>query len=78
MGYETKPMTGMIFVNNTTNPKAPQLKGYIVLDDTEKRYQLSIWKVTDRETGQPRKDKNGNPMLSIKVEEEKPRDESPF
>lgn len=60
-----------IFRNASDNPKAPALKGVLVRDNGDGTYtdvaELAAWYVTDRETGEKRMDKKGNPFLSGKT-----------
>jgi hypothetical protein len=65
MAYDNK-MSGLLFKAKSNNPRAPKLKGFFE-DENGKKYELAAWLVTDRETDAPRKDKNGNTYLSIKL-----------
>jgi hypothetical protein len=77
MQREDKPMTGMLFVNISENPRAPKLRGFM-FDEELTKYQLSVWPVTD-EDDNPRRDKHGKRYWSIKVrrDDEGPRKPQP-
>lgn len=51
-------MKGNLFRNDSPNPAAPLWKGKVVIEG--KTWALSAWE---------REDRNGNPFLSLKVEE---------
>lgn len=68
MSYTTKDMTGMLFVNGKKkSPKHPDREGYAAIGGV--RYRIAGWIVRD-EAGEPKKDRNGNQMMSIKLEAE--------
>jgi hypothetical protein len=73
VSYVHKPGTGMLFVNKTTNPKAPVRQGYIMTPDG-RRLKLSGWMSTG-DDGRPKLDRDGNPMLKLKAEWDVPREE---
>jgi uncharacterized protein (DUF736 family) len=51
-------MKGSLFTNESENPNAPSMKGKVVI--AGKTWALSAWH---------REDRNGNPFLSLKIEE---------
>jgi hypothetical protein len=57
-----------IFKNVSENPNAPAFRG--ILCDPDAEYatvaEVSLWYADDRETGEQKLDKNGNPFLSGK------------
>ena len=69
MAYEQKDMTGTVWVNTKRdNPKAPVLSGNVMVDGRVLR--IAMWTVTDRQNGEPLKDKNGNKFYSVKLSED--------
>ncbi|MDB4567446.1 hypothetical protein N9104_01660 [Pseudomonadales bacterium] len=48
---------GVLFVNNSENPKAPDLKGSVTVDG--KKQDIAVWK---------RQTKNGDRMYSFKID----------
>lgn len=57
-----------IFKNVSDNPNAPAFRG-ILCDPTDEYKtvgEVSLWYADDRETGEQKLDKNGNPFLSGK------------
>jgi uncharacterized protein (DUF736 family) len=69
--YEQKPGTGVLFPNESDNPKAPNSKGSLTMPDGT-RWDLAGWR---------QESKNGKKYLSLKVEEprqkDKPKAEKP-
>lgn len=67
---EVQNLSVKIFKNVSDNPKAPAFRG-ILCDPTQKdengRFtvlaELSLWYADDKETGEQKLDKNGNPFL---------------
>jgi len=70
-----RDMVGVLFRNRSQNPRAPIMRGKVTIGGVE--YKLSLWTATDRETGEKKADKNGDPYWTIKVEpdESAPRQE---
>ena len=66
MAYEHKPGQGNLFKNASENPKAPALKGQVNVNG--KTLDIAGWVATD-DQGQPKRDKNGNTWINLKVSE---------
>jgi uncharacterized protein (DUF736 family) len=56
--FTLSDMKGNLFSNDSENPNAPTMKGKVVI--AGKTWAISAWH---------REDRNGNPFLSLKVEE---------
>ena len=58
-----------VFKNVSDNPSAPAFRG--ILCDPSKDYEVvgecSLWYATDKDTGEQKLDKNGNPFLNGKT-----------
>lgn len=67
--YQHKEGTGTLFVNieSKKDPKKPCRSGSFCLNG--KQYNIAGWVQTDRETGEPILDQNGNPRLSLRISE---------
>lgn len=70
--YTPKPGRGNAFKNTEPDAKAAY-SGTLTLPDGTVCF-LDIYAATDRETGEKRKDKNGNPWLNVSI---KPKSGSP-
>lgn len=59
-----------IFKNLSDNPKAPAFKGIITdpANEYAKVAEISLWYADDRETGEQKLDRNGNPFLTGKTQ----------
>ena len=64
--YEDKPGEGTVWVTNSSNPRAPKLSGDVTQLDG-KKVRVAMWYVTNRETDEKRRDKNGNPFFHVKL-----------
>jgi hypothetical protein len=67
MAYEMKEGQGSLFKNQSDNPKAPTLKGNVMING--QKMDIAGWVATDMQTGQPRKDRNGNTWINITISE---------
>ena len=66
MAYEHKPGQGNLFKNVSDNNKAPALKGQINVNG--QLLDIAGWLATD-DSGQPKRDKNENTWINLKVSE---------
>jgi len=63
-----------IFKRKSDNPKAPKLSGDGECPHCGKAIDFALWVATDRETGEPKKTRNGDGYFSMKLDE--PRQQS--
>jgi len=61
----------MLFRNQSDNAKAPMFTGMIQDPDNgySKMFEIALWPVTDRETGEKKLDSSGKPYLSGTISE---------
>jgi hypothetical protein len=65
MAYEN---TATLYKVVSENPKSPVMR--CLIDINGEKFVASLWKRTNRETGEPLKDKNGNMFYGGNVEPE--------
>lgn len=65
--FKHQPGSGTLFVNTSTNPKAPKLSGQFTALDGQV-LEIALWTATDQ-NGKPKTDKNGSRFFSVKISE---------
>ena len=64
MAYEIKPGQGTVWKSEPGKPSVYSGKGK---DPSGADVWIDLYVVTDKETGQPRQDKNGNPFFNVRL-----------
>jgi hypothetical protein len=59
----------MVFKNTSDNAKAPAFKGMVKDGEGNKLGEIALWYADDRETGEQKLDKAGNPYLTGSIQE---------
>lgn len=66
MSYEIKPGQGTVWKSEPGKPSVYSGKGK---DPSGADVWIDLYVVTDKETGEPRQDKNGNPFFNVRLKQ---------